>query len=121
MSRDEFHRRKAACLCLHFGKQGHQSWECPVRKSQGDRQHSQQRHVTANKGKGKSKGKGKGKGKAKGKSGKGPIREIDVVEGEYYLDEEYDEHEEWEYDEYEAWVQENEVLKGDDDPQVNQA
>ena len=82
---------------------------------------SQQRHVIANKGKDKSKVKGKGKAKAPGKSGRGPIQEIDVVEGEYYPDEEYDEHADWEYDEYEAWIQENEELEGDDDPQVHQA
>ena len=96
LTREEVQRRKDLDLCLHCGRSGHYSRECPVKKSMPDRKGASQRHVKAfdksSKGsgaKGTPKGMAKGRGKPSGKGkGHGAIRELDAHEHEDYHGEE---------------------------------
>jgi hypothetical protein len=102
LSREELQRRKDNHLCLHCAKPGHMSYECPVKKSLGERKGSSQRHLQASKGSKGSKGKGgKAKGLSRGrKGGPGRIRELEAHE--YAVDEfeTYDDYEDYPDDYY---------------------
>ena len=85
LSREELQRRRDQGLCLQFGKTGHRAFECPFKKSQGDRQVAPQRRFQAKGGKGKGRGLGKEQGKGgPRKGGRGPLREIDAHEYDDY-------------------------------------
>ena len=87
LNREELQRRKSQDLCLHCGKQGHYSKNCPVKNSVPDRKDaSKQRTMKPTRGMPTPKHQGKvafknpaGKGKGHGKfQRQGRIREFDV-------------------------------------------